>query len=125
MTAAAGDQSEVIEFLSDPASYDGGELVLNTDIRPEPYKLPAGHAILYPAIVLHRVNPVTRGERLVGFTWVQSHVRDPLRRQILVDLALTLSHIIDTSPEGQGYSNPQYLRLDKVYNNLLRMWADV
>ena len=112
-------------FISDPADYEGGELVLNTDIRPEPYKLPAGHAVVYPAMVLHRVNQVTRGERLVGFTWIQSHVRDPQRRQVLVDLALALSHIIDSSPAGQGYAHPQYLRLDKVYNNLLRMWAEV
>ena len=29
-------------FLNDPADYDGGELMLNTDQRPESYKLPAG-----------------------------------------------------------------------------------
>lgn len=112
-------------FLNDPADYDGGELVMNSDLRPERYKLPAGHAVVYPAMVLHRVNPVTRGERLVAITWVQSCVRDPQQRQILVDLALALSHIIDHTPQGQGYTHPQYLRLDKVYNNLLRMWAEV
>lgn len=112
-------------FLNDPADYDGGELVMNTDIRPELYKLPAGHAVVYPAMVLHRVNPVTRGERLVGVTWVQSHVRDPQQRQILVDLAVAISHIIDTNPQGRGYLHPDYIRLDKVYNNLLRMWAEV
>lgn len=112
-------------FINDPGDYDGGELVMNTDIRPEPYKLPAGYAVVYPAMVLHRVNPVTRGKRLVGITWVQSRVRDPQRRQILVDLALALSHFIDNSPPGQGYTHPEYIRLDKVYNNLLRMWAEV
>ncbi len=112
-------------FLSDPADYEGGELVMNSDLRPERYKLPAGHAVVYPAMVLHRVNPVTRGERLVAITWVQSSVRDPQQRQILLDLALALSHIIDNTPQGQGYTHPQYLRLDKVYNNLLRMWAEI
>lgn len=112
-------------FINDPAEYDGGELVMNTDIRPERYKLPAGHAVVYPSMVLHRVSPVTRGERLVGVTWVQSKVRDPQKRQILVDLAFALSHILDNSPQGQGYLHPQYIRLDKVYNNLLRMWAEV
>ena len=112
-------------FINQPADYDGGELVMNTDIRPEPYKLPAGHAVVYPAMVLHRVNPVTRGERLVGITWVQSRVRDPQKRQVLVDLALALSHIVAASPKGQGQSHPEYVRLDKVYNNLLRMWVEV
>lgn len=112
-------------FINDPGDYDGGELVMNTDIRPEPYKLPAGHAVVYPAMVLHRVNPVTRGERLVGITWVQSRVRDPQQRQILVDLALALSHFIDNNSPGQAYTHPEYIRLDKVYNNLVRMWAEV
>ena len=112
-------------FINEPTDYDGGELVLNTDIQPESYKLPAGHAVVYPTMVLHRVNPVTRGQRLVGINWVQSHVRDPQRRQILVDLALSLSHIIDSQPPGQGFAHPEYIRLDKIYNNLLRMWAEV
>ncbi len=76
-------------------------------------------------MVLHRVNPVTRGERLVGITWVQSRVRDPQKRQVLVDLALALSHSVAASPKGQGHSHPEYVRLDKVYNNLLRMWVEV
>lgn len=112
-------------FINDPGDYDGGELVMNTDIRPEPYKLPAGHAVVYPAMVLHRVNPVTRGERLVGITWVQSRVRDPQQRQILVDLGFTLSHFIDNNSPGQAYTHPEYIRLNKVYNNLVRMWAEV
>jgi PKHD-type hydroxylase len=53
-------------FLNAPEEYDGGELVI---------RAAAGDAVLYPAGSIHHVNPVTRGERLVAVTWVQSLVR--------------------------------------------------
>lgn len=110
-------------FLSDPDSYDGGELMLNTDIRPESIKLPAGHMVIYSTLVLHRVNPVTRGERRAMVGWVQSMVRDPNQRQILLDIALTLGFIQNNTREGTEHL--EAIRLQKVYANLLRSWADV
>ena len=110
-------------FLKNPDDYDGGELALNTDIRPERYKLPAGHCVLYPTYLLHRVEPVTRGERMVAVGWVQSMVRDPFRRQTLVDVAMTLSYFLNTTAEK--HQHPEYLRLDKVYNNLKRQWVEM
>jgi PKHD-type hydroxylase len=64
-------------FLSDPADYDGGELVIESGGLAQGWKLPAGDAILYPANTLHRVAEVTRGERHAAILWVQSHVRGP------------------------------------------------
>lgn len=40
-------------FLSDPASYDGGELMIEDTYGAQSVKLPAGHLILYPATSLH------------------------------------------------------------------------
>ena len=73
-------------FLSEPDEYDGGELVIEGGLAPARIKLPAGDAILYPATSVHRVEPVTRGERLAAFFWVQSMVADGARRALLHDL---------------------------------------
>ena len=48
-------------FLSDPADYDGGELVIEDSYGAHSVKLAAGDMILYPSTSLHRVEPVTRG----------------------------------------------------------------
>src|SRR5215217_1669685 len=53
-------------FLSEPESYDGGELVMETTGGEAAYKLAAGSAIAYPTTALHRVEPVTRGRREVA-----------------------------------------------------------
>ena len=73
-------------FLSDPASYDGGELVIEADLATRRVKLPAGDMVLYPADSVHQVTPVTRGERWASFFWVQSTVADLTRRRLLYDL---------------------------------------
>src|SRR6185312_6534123 len=67
-------------FLSDPADYDGGELVIEEPIGPRRLRLSAGHLLLYPASFIHRIEPVTRGVRLASFFWVQSLVRDDADR---------------------------------------------
>ena len=73
-------------FISDPGSYDGGELLIEDTYGVHGAKLPAGHLIVYPATSLHRVTPVTRGTRLASVMWVQSLVRDDGRRALLFDL---------------------------------------
>jgi PKHD-type hydroxylase len=73
-------------FLSEPDEYDGGELVVEDSYGSHSIKLPAGHAVLYPASSLHRVNEVTRGKRIASFFWIQSMVRDDAHRRLLFDL---------------------------------------
>ena len=77
-------------FLNEPEDYDGGSLTLNVDLKPESYKLAAGHCVIYPTYFLHRVEEVTRGTRLVSVGWIQSLIRDPFKRQVLIDLAISL-----------------------------------
>ncbi|KQM67463.1 PKHD-type hydroxylase [Sphingomonas sp. Leaf17] len=107
-------------FLSDPDSYDGGELVVEDLYGPQSVKLPAGHMVLYPASSLHRVTPVTRGVRVASFFWIQSMVRDDAARRILFDLDSGVQAVAAMS--GQG--DPAVVRLTGVYHNLLRRWAD-
>jgi len=111
-------------FLNEPSEYEGGELMLDTDINPQPIKLPAGDAVVYPTYMLHRVDKIRKGERLVAVTWIECLVRDSNHRQILLDLAQTLTFFLKSLPEGQGYQHMEYVRLNKVYQNLLRMWAE-
>ena len=73
-------------FLADPESYDGGELVIESMAGEEEVKLEAGSLVAYDSTTLHRVAPVTRGERLVAVGWAQSYVRDSARRELLFDL---------------------------------------
>ncbi len=106
-------------FLSEPLDYDGGELVIQTNFGPQEVKLPAGDAVIYPASSVHHVAEVTRGERLAAVTWVQSHVRDPARREVLHDL-LAVRKLL----ARQMADAPETDLAFKTYSNLLRMWAE-
>lgn len=108
-------------FLDDPDSYDGGELVVDGQFGEQRVKLPAGHMILYPASSLHRVEPVTRGQRTAAFFWIQSMVRDDGARRLLFELDDAVQSVAATN--GQG--DPAVIKLTGVYHNLLRRWADV
>jgi len=107
-------------FLNDPEDYDGGELSIITAFGEQQVKLKAGDAVLYPSSSTHRVAEVTRGERLVAVTWLQSTVRDPAKREILFNLSQAREALIKSMPE----SNELEL-LSNSYVNLLRMWSDI
>ena len=106
-------------FLSNPGDYDGGELTVADTYGEQRVKLPAGHAVLYPGTSLHQVQPVTRGERLACFFWVESLVRSDEQRRLLYDMDLALLALRQQHGEG-----PQTTALTGTYHNLLRMWAD-
>ncbi|SOB88144.1 PKHD-type hydroxylase [Sphingomonas guangdongensis] len=107
-------------FLEDPASYDGGELVVEDVFGEQRVKLGAGDAVLYPASSLHRVEPVTRGTRVASFFWVQSMVRDDGERRILFDLDRAVQRVA----AAQGTGDRATVELTGIYHNLLRRWAD-
>ena len=107
-------------FLGDPEDYDGGELRIKGNSGAHSVKLPAGHLALYPASSLHHVTPVTRGERIASFFWVQSMVRDDTARRLLLELDQTIQSL--AVERGQG--DAEIIKLTGIYHNLLRMWAD-
>jgi len=107
-------------FLSDPTTYDGGELVIHTDYGAQEIKLPPGDAIVYPTTFIHRVNPVTRGVRLAAITWIESLVRDARQRQMLYDVSVLAEWVHKQVPPQSGEAK----LVEKIRMNLLRMWAD-
>ena len=106
-------------FLSDPDEYDGGELSVVDAYGAHDVKLPAGDAIVYPSTSVHQVMPVTRGERLASFLWVQSMVRDDWKRSMLFELDTNIQAL--RAKHGDG---PELVGLTGHYHNLLRMWAE-
>jgi PKHD-type hydroxylase len=105
-------------FLNDPESYEGGALHIrhgDADIR---FKLKSGEAIVYPSDTLHEVEPVTKGERLVAITFIQSRIPDPFRRNLLFDLNEV------AALEGLNMSHENFTRLQLVQAQLLRYWGE-
>jgi PKHD-type hydroxylase len=106
-------------FLSDPLSYDGGELVIEENDGDRTFKLSAGSLILYPTTTLHRVADVTRGERLAVVGWVRSLIRNNDERETIFDL----ENIIAAS-RAMNAERAVLDRLYKVRANLVRKWVD-
>ncbi|MDG6077702.1 Fe2+-dependent dioxygenase [Erythrobacter litoralis] len=107
-------------FLTDPDTYDGGELVVKDLFGEHRVKLPAGDLVLYPASSVHRVEPVTRGTRVASFFWLQSMVRDPMHREQLYRLDRTVRILsVDRGPHDEAV-----IELTNLYHNLMRNWAD-
>lgn len=109
----------VTVFLSAPDSYEGGELVIETPAGEQRVKLPAGAAVIYPATSLHRVEPVTKGERLACVGWIESRVRDGAARDILFDLERARRALFQ-----QHGKTPEFDLIAKVTANLLRRWGE-
>jgi PKHD-type hydroxylase len=107
-------------FLCGPEEYDGGELVIGATSGTQRVKLPAGDMVLYSATTIHKVEPVTRGERLASFFWVQSMVRDDGQRAVLFDLDVAIQRL---NQDHAGHRSA--VELVGVYNNLLRRWAEL
>ncbi len=108
-------------FLTDPGDYDGGELRIETPFGAQAVKLPAGSMVLYPSSSLHEVTPVTRGERVCAFFWIQSMVRDEAARALLHDLDRSIQSLSARSTPDDH----DIVALTGVYHNLLRRWASV
>jgi len=105
-------------FLTEPDAYDGGELALQYGSGETLTKLPARSMVCYPTGQLHRVAPVTRGERLAMIFWVQSMVRDAAQRALLLELSQAIANLEPTLGDSAEFN-----RLTGCYHNLVRMWA--
>ena len=106
-------------FLCDPASYDGGELTIESAAGEDTFKLDAGSLVAYPATSLHRVTDVTRGQRLAAVGWARSFIRDSARRELLFDLDTARRQLF--AREGKS---AEFDLLSKSFANLMRMWVE-
>ena len=106
-------------FLSEPESYDGGELVIESASGEDAVKLAAGSLVAYSSTALHHVTPVTRGERLAAVGWARSYVRDGAQREMLFDLDTARRQLF--AREGKS---AEYDLISKSLANLLRMWVE-
>jgi PKHD-type hydroxylase len=106
-------------FLTEPDSYDGGELVVQDTYGAQRIKFAAGDLVLYPGTSVHRVEPVTRGERLACFFWIESMVRQDDQRRLLFDMDMAILDL-----RRAGGDTAEVVKLTGCYHNLLRMWAD-
>ena len=107
-------------FLNAPQDYDGGELVIRTAFGEQTVKYAAGDAVMYPSSSRHRVAEVTRGQRLVAVTWVQSLIRDPHKRELLFELSRAREKLLRRAPEAD-----ETKQIDYAYVNLVRMWSEL
>ncbi len=105
-------------FLSDPETYEGGELRVMLGDRAVEFKPGAGAAVVYPSTTLHEVVPVARGERLVGLTFIESKIADAWRREVLYELNEVVAL------EGLGMRHENFTRAQRVQQALQRMWME-
>ena len=106
-------------FLTDPADYDGGELVIEDTFGDHTVKLPAGDLVVYSATSKHHVTPVTRGSRWSSFFWIQSMIRDEAARTMLFQLDNTIQSL-----RSRVGDSDEVVSLTGIYHNLVRRWAD-
>ena len=97
-------------------TYEGGALLLDGLDGEREHRPQAGDAVLYATGRLHRVTPVTSGERLAAVGWLQSLIRRDDQRELLFDLERVRAGLAD----GEGR-----LLLDKSIGNLLRQWGEI
>jgi PKHD-type hydroxylase len=106
-------------FLTGPADYAGGELVIESTAGEEAFKPAAGSLVAYPSTSLHRVAEVTRGTRLAAVGWARSFIRDAARRELLFDLDTARRRLF--AREGKS---AEFDLVSKSAANLMRMWAE-
>ena len=107
-------------FLSDPEEYDGGELKITDTFGEQTIKLPAGSLVAYPSGSLHEVTPVTRGNRMGCYMFMQSLIRDTEKRRLLYEMDNALRRL----RTKQGEDQAELVELTGTYNNLVRLWSE-
>ena len=103
-------------FLSDPDTYQGGDLVIEHAGQTQVLKPQAGDLVLYPSTSLHQVAEVTSGIRVVCVGWIESRVRRAEDRETPFDLINLKTALAST----HGDQSVEMLTLSKVIANLKR-----
>ncbi|MEX2515713.1 MAG: Fe2+-dependent dioxygenase [Gammaproteobacteria bacterium] len=107
-------------FITDPDDYQGGELSIEDTYGKHLIKLPAGSMVIYPSGSIHQVTPVTSGERLACYMFMQSLVKDTESRRHLYEMDMALIAL----RKRYGEDDIELIRLTGLYNNLVRRWSE-
>lgn len=103
-------------FLSDPETYEGGELVAHIGDGTITVKGKPGSAVFYPSTTYHEVKPVSKGERIVAIAFIESLIKDAEKRNLLYELNELIAE------EGFNVSWENRTRMEFLRNNLRRIW---
>ena len=75
----------MITSLNDHDEYEGGDLHVRFGSETYAHRLKKGECILFDPNLWHKVSPVTKGERRVVVTWIQTMIQDVFIRELLYD----------------------------------------
>lgn len=106
-------------FLSDPNTYDGGELELRLFGDSKLIKLRAGSAVCYSTGIPHSVRPVTRGSRVAAIYWFQSLIRNVQLRAELWDQYCLEKALVKLGQEDLA------AKAATIRNNMVRYLAEL
>lgn len=107
-------------FLSPPETYKGGSVLVQEFSNATRFKLPAGDALLFPSHLIRAVEKVESGTRIAATVALQSLIRDPVQRQILVDVDQARQSAI-----AKDAGADEAILLLRAHSNLMRLWAEV
>lgn len=111
-------------FLTDPDSYEGGELNIEDHYgHVHSFKAAAGQAVVYPCGQPHWVSPVTSGERVSIICWMQSYIRDAHKRGLLAAMMGSLAKVEPLSHDD-ALMREVWTDLGAVHADLFRMWME-
>ncbi len=105
-------------FLSGPNDSKGGALHVTQGEAGMRFKGLPGTAIVYPSHTLHEVEPISEGERIVAITFIQSRIRDVMKRNLMYELNEV------AALEGLNMRDENYTRMQALQYNLMRMWME-
>jgi PKHD-type hydroxylase len=84
-------------WLNDPSEYAGGELIIRHDYGETVFKESPGRVVFYPHGLLHRVNNVTGGKRIVIIGFMDCLISSPHDRYLLAELNKCLNDLYDVA----------------------------
>ena len=67
---------------------------------------------------MHWVEPVTKGERIIGIGWIESKFRNQGER----DIASAVLRLYNALKKENGLDHPRTQEASSIYNNLCRRW---
>ncbi|HEX3653806.1 MAG TPA: Fe2+-dependent dioxygenase [Rhizomicrobium sp.] len=105
-------------WIADPSTYEGGELTIHLGSETVSVKGEPGSMVVYPSTTLHEVTPITKGQRLVLITFIESTIVDQADRELLWQLNEIYAL------EGLKMDWENRTRLQYVISSLHRKWAD-